>query len=276
MTAQNQVGDFRVNARYKRIRGKSSSKYLLKSLRVTGPGVRQGKLAISCDPKTCFHRNIGTGRYKKVRTGRNSVEFRNINWLIGLYSADLDDGRGRVHVSLTRPGKFGRFISFGPRYVSETSRIQLTDVGCLGKRQKKPGEYQDCTEAENPKLLSGYGLYSMAGIVAREYSPFETVFRMLPNGQAALELRCDTYGSKFIRLWTIGTGTNPGSYLAMQPDGNLVLYSADKQVLWQTGTLGANPYLEIGTNGQLWLSMDPGSGSKIVWTSPATYPYCPL
>lgn len=39
-------------------------------------------------------------------------------------------------------------------------------------------------------------------------------------------------------VWASNTGGYPGDYLAMQGDGNLVIYSAGGTALWQTGTFG--------------------------------------
>ena len=37
-------------------------------------------------------------------------------------------------------------------------------------------------------------------------------------------------------LWDSGTAGNHGAKLAVQEDGNVVIYSSDKRALWHTGT----------------------------------------
>jgi hypothetical protein len=39
-------------------------------------------------------------------------------------------------------------------------------------------------------------------------------------------------------LWASGTNGHPNAYLALQEDGNLVIYSQDKRPLWHTATDG--------------------------------------
>lgn len=39
-------------------------------------------------------------------------------------------------------------------------------------------------------------------------------------------------------IWASGTDNNPSAYLAMQEDGNLVIYSRDNRPLWNTATVG--------------------------------------
>jgi hypothetical protein len=46
-------------------------------------------------------------------------------------------------------------------------------------------------------------------------------------------------GAGLAARWDAGTWGFPGAYLALQRDGNLVLYSAADRPLWATGTLGA-------------------------------------
>lgn len=41
--------------------------------------------------------------------------------------------------------------------------------------------------------------------------------------------------------WSTGTAGNPGAFLAVQRDGNAVLYAADGRVLWTTGTHHSEP-----------------------------------
>ncbi|WP_188308629.1 hypothetical protein [Streptomyces sp. CBMA123] len=39
-------------------------------------------------------------------------------------------------------------------------------------------------------------------------------------------------------LWASGTYGHPGGHLAIQPDGNIVIYDSNNQALWATGTYG--------------------------------------
>lgn len=44
----------------------------------------------------------------------------------------------------------------------------------------------------------------------------------------------------WIPLWSSGTSGHPGSYVAMQTDGNLVVYSSSNVALWWSGTSGTS------------------------------------
>jgi hypothetical protein len=67
-------------------------------------------------------------------------------------------------------------------------------------------------------------------------------------------------------LWASKTEGHPGAYLAMQPsDGNLVIYSPSGEALWNSGTAG-NPgdALQVQTDGNLVIY---ASGGNAIWAT---------
>jgi hypothetical protein len=46
------------------------------------------------------------------------------------------------------------------------------------------------------------------------------------------------YDKRHQPLWSSGTDGNDSAYLTVQPDGNMVIYSQDNRPLWQTATAG--------------------------------------
>ena len=87
------------------------------------------------------------------------------------------------------------------------------------------------------------------------------------NGGSTLLL--ETGGNLVLRrgttaVWSTRTGGHPGAFLAMQGDGNLVVYSAAKVALWNAGTAG-NPgaYLALGDSGELTVRSAAG---RQLWT----------
>jgi hypothetical protein len=60
------------------------------------------------------------------------------------------------------------------------------------------------------------------------------------RGAARLALQDDgnlvIYDDRQRPLWDSGTAGNHGAKLAVQEDGNVVIYSSDKRALWHTGT----------------------------------------
>jgi PQQ-like domain len=65
-------------------------------------------------------------------------------------------------------------------------------------------------------------------------------------------------------LWSTLTGGQHGARATMQPDGNLVLYSAAGQPLWQTGTQSAGAVLDVQTDGNVVVYAADG---RPLWSS---------
>jgi murein DD-endopeptidase len=66
-------------------------------------------------------------------------------------------------------------------------------------------------------------------------------------------------------VWSSQTFGNPGAYTALQPDGNLVVYSADGRALWSTRTSGKGPaqlLVQVDSNVVLY-----GSADTRIWSS---------
>ena len=102
-------------------------------------------------------------------------------------------------------------------------------------------------------------------------------FLLSPNHRFALVMQSDgnlvDYAdSRTVALWESGTSGNFGSYVVMQPDGDLVVYPHGKSApspgestsaLWSSGSFGhVGSYLEVGSNGDLFVK---DSHRGIVW-----------
>ena len=61
-------------------------------------------------------------------------------------------------------------------------------------------------------------------------------------GAAKMAMQVDgnlvIYGAKEKPVWSSGTHGNHSAYLALQSDGNVVIYSQEHRALWQTRTYG--------------------------------------
>lgn len=82
-------------------------------------------------------------------------------------------------------------------------------------------------------LSSGYGTYRLV---------------MQTDGNAVVYTADDNRV-----LWNSGTGGNPGAWFAVQPDGNLVVYSSSSVPLWASGTSAASVRLVMQEDGNLVL-----------------------
>lgn len=67
-------------------------------------------------------------------------------------------------------------------------------------------------------------------------------------------------------IWSTKTPGRSNSYLAMQSDGNLVLYS-NGVAYWATGMKGAGSYLVMQTDGNLVMYRPSGNSRVAVWAS---------
>lgn len=89
---------------------------------------------------------------------------------------------------------------------------------------------------------------------------------VLPGGERTLAMQGDgnlvLYGREVERqLWQSGTGGNPGAYYTMQDDGNLVIYDAGHRGLWSSRTErnpGAKLVLEDDGNLVIYSPPRPG------------------
>jgi hypothetical protein len=69
-----------------------------------------------------------------------------------------------------------------------------------------------------------------------------------PNGRYMLAMQYDgnlvlynvNTGVNTGVLWSSGTGGHPGAYVTMQVDGNFVVYRSSGQPLWASNTVGTN------------------------------------
>ncbi|MCU1591769.1 MAG: Peptidase propeptide, partial [Frankiales bacterium] len=92
-----------------------------------------------------------------------------------------------------------------------------------------------------------------------------------PNGQHLLAMQGD--GNLVLYLgstarWSTRTAGRPGARLVMQSDGNLVLYATDGRALWSTFTDGRGPStLHVQDDGNVVVYVDGGGAS---WSAGTT------
>jgi hypothetical protein len=88
------------------------------------------------------------------------------------------------------------------------------------------------------------------------------------NGRHRLAMQTDgnlvLYRPDGAYSWQTDTDGHPGAYVDMQPDGNLVVYRANGTFVWQTNTVGrAGARLELQNDGNLVLYQ----GGAAIWQS---------
>lgn len=122
--------------------------------------------------------------------------------------------------------------------------------------------WQTGTVVLPPRISGGQTLYSGGSVVSEDGRHRLT---MQSDGNLVL------YRSGSARWWT-GTAT-PGSRAVMQADGNLVVYDSSNRALWQSGTGGnTNAFLALQDDGNLVIySADV---SRALWhTNTVLYPH---
>jgi outer membrane protein assembly factor BamB len=79
-------------------------------------------------------------------------------------------------------------------------------------------------------------------LVLRNEEAGRVIWESATSGAAKLAMQEDgnlvVYAEGDKPLWSSGTFGNPGSVLAVQVDGNLVIYSRERKPLWASGTRG--------------------------------------
>ncbi|AND16745.1 hypothetical protein [Rathayibacter tritici] len=75
------------------------------------------------------------------------------------------------------------------------------------------------------------------------------------------------YGPQGV-VWSVGT-SGKGNRVALQKDGNIVIYGADESVKWFSGTSGRNLRLGVNNAGSLILV---DRDDDVLWTSQAAFP----
>lgn len=92
-------------------------------------------------------------------------------------------------------------------------------------------------------------------------------YLLSPDAQSALAVQRNgnlALYSNFQLIWETGTQGQTVGQLAMQSDGNLVLYNASNQALWSTQTNGnSGAQLKLQTDGNMVVY---SSGNAVLWT----------
>jgi len=80
---------------------------------------------------------------------------------------------------------------------------------------------------------------------------------MLSNGNVVLY---NMENSPNVVEWQTNTGGNPGAYIILQGDGNLVVYTSGGSPLWDSATYNnTNPYMSLSNTGNLAVYTQAGS-----------------
>ncbi|CAN5299296.1 hypothetical protein BH11PSE11_BH11PSE11_10900 [soil metagenome] len=119
--------------------------------------------------------------------------------------------------------------------------------------------------------LAAYGTAGTAQAAAllapgQTLSPGEVL--TAPNGLARLAMQGDgnlvLYSKSGKVLWFTHTEGNNGARLVMQGDGNLVVYSATNKALWNSGTQGnGGAFVQVQTDGNVVLYNS--TASRALW-----------
>ncbi|GIG29758.1 hypothetical protein [Cellulomonas marina] len=86
-----------------------------------------------------------------------------------------------------------------------------------------------------PELLAGETLSAGQSLSATYAEEPEATFELAMQTDGNLVLYVKAAGAE-LALWSSGTEGHPGARLVQQGDGNAVVYTADGRALWQSGT----------------------------------------
>jgi hypothetical protein len=238
------IHSIRVRVRSRKINVGGKPAFLIKSVKVFGPGLRSATIGMFCSHGSCHRR--GGGSIRRIEQSKTVIELRNMNWVIGL-PFKKSKVLGSFYVTVSRKGYFGRYLQIKPARVTEHAKLKLAiaESGCVKPGVRRNRDKSFCTWTEHAVLLAGDTLDSNYSLDTTDpHGPYHTQLWMRANGVLELRRWCLTSGSPVKLLWSLGGLGNPGSYLKLQPSGNLVLFSASGVPQWQSNTSGANPKLE--------------------------------
>jgi hypothetical protein len=88
-----------------------------------------------------------------------------------------------------------------------------------------------------------------------------------PDGRYTLAMQTDgnlvVYNAAHLAMWnTVTFGTGGSNYLSMQPDGNLVVYKSPGVSVWSSGSVGYQQWLALQSDGNLVVY---APGGRAVW-----------
>jgi len=162
--------------------------------------------------------------------------------------------------------------------ISGATSVELRDNGTLvllNNNGQEVWQHRSKSMLRGPVaiLLSGQSLASSDG---------KTELSMQANGDLKLHTAPITNsknGTTTFLPWSSGTNANPGAYMALQSDGNLVVWNASgTKALWSAGVSGATR-LEVQYGGVLVLLNNAGQEvwrKQLVKLAPCNHPKGPV
>lgn len=153
-------------------------------------------------------------------------------------------------------------INRGNADINGDGNVNIADVVSLKKMTtNNKGSSISCTSKNNTLLSKGQQLTSPDG----------KYFAIMQNdGNFVVYYKTPV---KNIVIWAAYTQGNPGAYLALQQDGNLVIYNSSSRWIWQSKTSNrpfSDYILSLGNDGILRLRRK--KDGRQLWSSPNNYP----
>ena len=123
--------------------------------------------------------------------------------------------------------------------------------------------------------------YAIDGVVIHRYDPPTRFNPGFKDAFGKIDFQMQTDGNMVVystgpgshALWASDTAGNPGAYLDMQIDGNLVIYKPNRAVLWASNTAGCKPsFFATQEDGNIVIYQKIGGANlKVCWSPNTAY-----
>lgn len=192
-----------------------------------------------------------SGQYAlNMQTDGNLVEYIEYSGGQSALWSSGTQGNGGAHVTMQTDGNL---------VVYSTSGVALWNSQTSGH----PGDYLSLQSDANLVIYGSGGAlwadWAQASILASQGSLTGGQYLISTNNEYALVMQTDgnlvedVWGQP---EWWTGTSGNPGAYVTMQGDENLVVYSSNGTALWNSQTGGhahGSYYVAVLLNGSLFI-----------------------
>ena len=180
---------------------------------------------------------------------------------------------------------------------NESYNVEYVGNSSVAMQNVLTGYYVTCNLSDSDLLMAQYAttpgnweFYGLTDVGIAPYNPYNTVTEfganisgvdtgfngeltagediISPNGHAELAMQSDgnlvlyniENASGWIAEWSSNTSGHSGAYMILQGDGNLVVYSSTGSALWSTATYSdTNAYLGLTSTGNLALYSQTGT-----------------